>query len=161
MKPSTGDRHSHGKRRPDQPCEIFDETDLDAALARFDELHTQAPRLENAATRAEDRYFAYYKAHDWAAIAEILADDTFIENRVRVVNTGLWEGRDVVIANMQALAEAVAHSTSAVLAVRGERLALTHMRYPNSDTRYGEFRPRAAHHRRNRHRRSDRGTDRD
>ena len=121
--------------------EVFDEADLDAALARFDELHTRAPRLENAATRAEDRFFAYYKAHDWAAIAEILADGTFIENRVRVVNTGLWEGRDVVIANMQALAEAVANATSAVLAVRGERLSLTHMRYPNRDTRYGEFVP--------------------
>ena len=121
--------------------EVFDEADLDAALARFDELHTQAPRLENAATRAQARFFAYYKAHDWAAIAEILADGTFIENRVRVVNTGLWEGRDVVIANMQALAEAVANATSAVLAVRGERLSLTHMRYPNRDTRYGEFVP--------------------
>ena len=122
-------------------CELFDEADLDAALARFDELHTRAPRLENAATRAEDRFFAHYKAHDWAAIAEILADGTFIENRVRVVNTGLWEGRDVVIANMQALAEAAANATSAVLAVRGERLSLTHMRYPNRDTRYGEFVP--------------------
>ena len=37
-------------------CEVFDEADLDAALARFDELHTRAPRLENAATRAEDRF---------------------------------------------------------------------------------------------------------
>ncbi len=113
--------------------------DLDAALARFEELQPQTPRLENAAARAEDRYFAYYKAHDWAAIAEILADGTFIENRVRVVNTGLWEGRDVVIANLQALAEAVANSTSAVVAIRGERLALTRMHYPNSDARYGEF----------------------
>ena len=122
-------------------CELFDEADLDAALASFDELHTRAPRLENAATRAQDRFFAYYKAHDWAAIAEILADDTFIENRVRVVNTGLWEGRDVVIANMQALAEGVANSVSAVVAIRGERLALTRVRYPNSDARYGEFVP--------------------
>ena len=30
-----------GRRRPGQRCEIFDETDLDAALARFDELHPQ------------------------------------------------------------------------------------------------------------------------
>ena len=27
-------------------CEVFDEADLDAALARFDELQPQAPRLE-------------------------------------------------------------------------------------------------------------------
>ena len=32
-------------------CEIFDEADLDAALARFDELSRPAPQLENAATR--------------------------------------------------------------------------------------------------------------
>ena len=31
-------------------CEVFDEADLDAALARFEELSPQAPRLENAAT---------------------------------------------------------------------------------------------------------------
>ncbi len=55
--------------------ELFDEADLDAALTRFEELQPQTGRLENAATRAEDRYFAYYKAHDWAAIAEILADE--------------------------------------------------------------------------------------
>jgi hypothetical protein len=121
--------------------EVFEETDLDAALARFEELQPQTRRLENAATRAEDRFFAYYKGHDWAAVAEILADGTFIENRVRVVNTGLWEGRDVVIANMQALAEAVVNSTSAVVAIRGERLALIRMRYPDSDARYGEFVP--------------------
>ena len=36
-------------------CEIFDETDLDAALARFDELHPQAPRLENAASHVAER----------------------------------------------------------------------------------------------------------
>ena len=32
-------------------CELFDEADLDAALARFDELSRPAPRLENAASR--------------------------------------------------------------------------------------------------------------
>ena len=32
-------------------CELFDEADLDAALARFEELHPQARRLENAASQ--------------------------------------------------------------------------------------------------------------
>ncbi len=32
-------------------CEIFDEADLDTALARFDELNAAAPQLQNAATR--------------------------------------------------------------------------------------------------------------
>ena len=36
--------------------ERFDESDLDSALARFDELTRPTPRLENAATRVADRY---------------------------------------------------------------------------------------------------------
>ena len=36
-------------------CEIFDEADLDAALARFDELQPQARRLENAASQLGER----------------------------------------------------------------------------------------------------------
>ena len=52
-------------------CEIFDETDLDAALVRFDELHPQAPRLENAASQVYDRLQACFAARDWDAMAEI------------------------------------------------------------------------------------------
>ena len=37
-------------------CEIFDEADLDAAFARFDELSRPAPRLENAASQVEERF---------------------------------------------------------------------------------------------------------
>ena len=55
--------------------EVFDEADLDAALARFDELSRPAPRLENAASRVLERYLAYFAARDWAAMAESLADD--------------------------------------------------------------------------------------
>ena len=34
-------------------CELFDEADLDAALARFEELHLQTRRLENTASQVE------------------------------------------------------------------------------------------------------------
>jgi hypothetical protein len=118
--------------------ELFDEADLDAALARFDELHLPTRRLENAAIRADDRFFAYFRARNWAALAAILADDVFIDDRRPVVNAGLWDGRDVVIANMQALAEAAADVTS-VIATRGERLALSRIRSPNRDPGQGEF----------------------
>ena len=47
--------------------ELFDETDLDAALARFDELQPQAPRLENAASQVERRFLTYFAARDWDA----------------------------------------------------------------------------------------------
>ena len=56
-------------------CEIFDEADLEAALARFDQLHPQAPRLENAATQLGERQLAHFAARDWDAMTEILADD--------------------------------------------------------------------------------------
>ena len=37
-------------------CELFDEADIDAALARFDELSRPAPRLENAASQVYERF---------------------------------------------------------------------------------------------------------
>ena len=51
-------------------CEIFNEADLDAALARFEELHPQAPRLENTASRMVAQFLTHFAAHDWDAMAE-------------------------------------------------------------------------------------------
>ena len=56
-------------------CEVFDEADLDAALASFEELHPQTRRLENAASQVEQRFLTYFAARDWDAYAEILSDD--------------------------------------------------------------------------------------
>ncbi len=56
-------------------CEVFDEADIDAALARFEELHPQERRLENAASRVFERFQACFAARDWDAMAEVLADD--------------------------------------------------------------------------------------
>ena len=56
-------------------CEIFDEADLDAALARFEELHPQPRRLENAASQVTERFWAHFAARDWDAMAEMLADN--------------------------------------------------------------------------------------
>jgi tetratricopeptide (TPR) repeat protein len=117
-------------------CEIFDEADLDAAIARFEELQ---PRLENVAGRVQDRFFAYFAIHDWVAIAGCLTDASFIHDRRSVVNAGLWDGRDVVIANMRALAVGGAHITSTVLATRGERLALRRICSSNPEPQYGQF----------------------
>ena len=35
-------------------CEVFDEADLDAALARFEQLSRPAPRLENTASQVAE-----------------------------------------------------------------------------------------------------------
>ena len=51
-------RNSDGRRRPVQPIEIFDEADIDAALARFDELSRPTRLLENTASQATERFLA-------------------------------------------------------------------------------------------------------
>jgi ketosteroid isomerase-like protein len=113
-------------------CEIFDEADLDAALARFEELQPQTPRLENTASRVVERYLACFSARDWATFAELLADDIVADDRRRVVNAGIRRGRDVHIADMRATVEVSAPiCSSSVLAIRGARLALAHVRIFN------------------------------
>ncbi len=39
------------------------------------------------------------------AMAEILADDNFVDDRRRVVDAGVWHGRDALIIDMRAIAE--------------------------------------------------------
>ena len=121
-------------------CEMFDETGIDAALARFDELHPQARRLENAASRAYERLWTYFAARDWKSMAEILADDVFDDDRRRVVNAGLRRGRDAEMANMRATADlGVANVTSDVIAIRGERLAISRVRFLGRNQRPEAF----------------------
>ncbi len=105
-------------------CEVFDEADLDAAVARFDELQPRARQLENTASRVAGRVWACFVAHDWEAVAELFADDISTDDRRRVVNSGVLRGRDAQIANMRALTELATDMTSTVIATRGERLAL-------------------------------------
>ena len=120
-------------------CEVFDEEDLDAALARFDELHPQKPRLENAAGRIFARCFACFSARDWAAMAELLVDDIVVDDRRRVVNAGIRRGRDVYIADNQAAVEIGADTiSSSVIATRGKRLALARVRSVNRGLLSGE-----------------------
>ena len=78
-------------------CEVFDDADLDAAIARFDQLSRPAPRLENAASQANERFLACFAARDWDAMAEILAVDHYSDDRRRVVGAGTRHGRDAEI----------------------------------------------------------------
>ena len=70
-------------------CEIFDEADLDAALARFEELHPQAPRLENAASRVDERFFALLRGPRLGGDGRDPDRRHFHDDRRRVVNVGL------------------------------------------------------------------------
>ena len=114
--------------------EMFDETDLDAALARFEELHRQAPRLKNGATRVLARYLADFRTRSWAAIAGALADDFYIDDRRRVVNGGIRHGRDAEVQDLQAAADVgLTLMMAGIIATRGDRLALTRIKGSGSD----------------------------
>jgi hypothetical protein len=109
--------------------EIFDEADLDAALAQFDGLHPHARRLENAASKVDQRFWTCFTARDWDALAELMTHNISTYDRRRVVNSGVHYGRDHYMAEMRAAAEVGFEKTaSTVLAVRGASLALTRVR---------------------------------
>nr|WP_256364324.1 BTAD domain-containing putative transcriptional regulator [Mycobacterium sp. GA-1285] len=109
--------------------ELFDETDLEAAIARFDELGRSERRLENAASRLYERFKVCFAAGDWDAITGMLSEDLSSDDRRRVVNTGLRKGREALVTELRALAEVGADSvTSEAIATRGERLVLSRVR---------------------------------
>lgn len=109
--------------------ELFDAADLDAALARFDELRPPAPQLRNAANRVHERILGYVTAGEWQAVTDMLAVDFIHDDRRRAVNSGLRQGRDAAIAEMQALVDIGARDhASDTIATRGERLVLCRTR---------------------------------
>jgi hypothetical protein len=110
-------------------AEIFDETDIEAAIARFDEVSLPTPRLENTASQICEHLRENFAARDWDAITQTLADDVSTDDRRHVVNAGLRQGRDAVLAEFEAAVRiGVRDSTSDVIAIRGERLVLSRFR---------------------------------
>jgi hypothetical protein len=122
-------------------CEKFDETDIDVALARFDELTRSAPRrLENTASQVFDSFRAYFATRDWTAMAEILAEHMCNDDRRRVVGAQVLHGRETDIAHMRAIADVGANTiTSNVIATRGEHLVLSRVRFSGEDQRPDAF----------------------
>ncbi len=115
-------------------CELFDQDDLDAAIARFEELHLQTRRLENAASRVFENEWSYFAARDWDALAETVADNYSGIDHRRVVNAENQYGRDAVVKDLQAAAS-VGFTISMVgaMAIRGERLVLARVRAAGRD----------------------------
>lgn len=114
-------------------CEIFDENEVDAALARFDELRPDRPPLENAASRAYHRLNAAMTARDLDAVAAMLADDCCDDDRRRVVSGGVRRGREAWLLNLQEVINVgVKNFDAHVVAIRGERLALSRTRVSGS-----------------------------
>ena len=110
-------------------CEVFDETDVDAAITRLEELQPQPRRLENAASQVVERFWTCLTNRDWAAMAGTMSRDFSSHDHRRVVNAGVLRGRDVNIANMRAVAEVGFEGlASTVIATRGQRLVLSRIR---------------------------------
>ena len=118
-------------------CELFDETDLEAAITRFDELSRPTTRLENNASRAAERLRALFAARDWRAIAELYADDISADDRRRVIGGGPRSGRDAEVANLRAMADlGASQMDSTVLATRGTQLVLHRTHAAQDDSRF-------------------------
>ncbi|WP_254848318.1 BTAD domain-containing putative transcriptional regulator, partial [Mycobacterium sp. SP-6446] len=115
-------------------CEVFDEDDLDAAIARFEELDRPASKLENTASRVFERLYSYVAVDDWHAVAQITAENVSVDDRRRVVNAGILHGRDANIRDAQATADVgFTMAMVGVLATRGGLLALTRVRVSGRD----------------------------
>ncbi len=120
--------------------EVFEETDLDAALAKFEELSRPTPRLENTASQVFERFRAHSAAGDWDAMAEIVADGFSNDDRRRVVGAGVRHGRDAEIASTRATADLwTTNVTPTVIATRGGRLLLIRVRFSDRDQAHEAF----------------------
>ncbi len=108
-------------------CEIFDEADIDAALARFDELNRRAHRLENAATRGWARLVDAFNRRDPDGFWALAAADGRYEDRRKGLRDEGPARQEVVRALFEAFGEWLLETE--IVAVRGSRLALTHDRY--------------------------------
>lgn len=108
-------------------CEMFDEADLDTALARLEELQSRKTRrLHNMASQASQRFLAQFTNHDWAAMADIWADDYYHDDHRSIVNAGIRHGREAALANMRAVADLnITDVDVSDIATRGEHLILT------------------------------------
>ena len=113
---------------------MYEEDDVDAALAHFEELRLQPRRLENAASRADERLVASFAQRDWDGVRDAMADEYCFDDRRRVVNIGILQGRDAVIATLQATTDpGFMVWTSDVIATRGEHLALSRLHWSGDD----------------------------
>ncbi len=105
--------------------EQFELDQVDAALARLAELRPDPLRIpENAATRANDRWWALAEAEEWDAVGELTAGMVF-EDRRRLIRIG--GGEELLLADTRHLWESGWRPARTLLATAGDRLALERM----------------------------------
>ena len=122
--------------QPEGPgrCELFNESDLDAALARFDELHTQKPRLENAATRIWAQLADTYDRRDEDGFLSLATPEGSFHDSRRGFHSVL--AGPALRRNLQAILDVSPSSWRMNvdhIAIRGSRLSLTRPRWVDSE----------------------------
>ena len=141
--------------------ELFDEADIDAAIARFDELNGQRRGWKTRQRGVLERLEACFAARDWAAIAAILADEYLRGRSPAGRELRDPPGRDAEIASVQAIAEVGTQKiTSTVTATRGGRLALCRTRLSGREPAARSVPHRRTHRPRDRRGQPDRGAHR-
>ena len=90
-------------------AEIFDEADLDAALARFEELSRPSASAGKRSKPSGRALLAHLAAGDWDAIAETVGAIISTDDRRRVVGAGVRHGREAEIADVRAIADLSDH----------------------------------------------------
>jgi hypothetical protein len=105
-------------------CETFDEGDLDAALARFDELNSPAPQLENAAIRIRSRLVESFNRRDVNGLIALAAADARYEDRRRGLRDEGLARPEVARAFFEAAPSTWLMEVEPI-AIRGSRLSLT------------------------------------
>jgi ketosteroid isomerase-like protein len=109
---------------------FFDPDDIDAAIAELDRRYLAAEdphrlRLENACTRAQDRYVLAFNSQDWEGVVASLAEDVRTSDRRLGMQNDI-RGRDEALKQygMWTTDAAGAVLSQSVLAIRGDRLGL-------------------------------------
>jgi hypothetical protein len=112
--------------------------DLEEARARFEELTgTPVPaHLLNAASLLPARYAAARSAGDWEALGAMVHPDAEYDDRRATAHTAL-RGRDAFVSSARAMRWAT--EESAILATRGERLALVNLLFTGEGGDSGPF----------------------
>ena len=108
-------------------CEIFDEENIDAALAKFDELSRPVTQLENAATRTWARVVDAINRHDVDGFLAHAAPDSRYEDRRKVLRDE-GSARPEVVRAVFEMTTGWRLETEPV-AIRGSRLGLTRDTY--------------------------------
>jgi ketosteroid isomerase-like protein len=120
-------------------AEIYPDDELDAALARFEELRPTAELLDNAATRLQDGFADAFTRGAWDECEALMADDFTCEDRRRLRLFRPVHGASEFVAGNRAASEqtGLTRARGTPLAVRGNNLALWRVTLQGEDDEAG------------------------